>query len=238
MDITDELIRAKEDVEFEILALPGVVGVGIGLAESDGELAEDLAVVVYVQDANQTPPGIPSEVGGVPVCTVERSVAPCSFLEDKGRYPDIRGAIKITQPSLGVGTLGAVVEDSSSGELLGLSCRHVIGDPSMGDPFPYTVWQPTNPPLLPPIDRSDSIGVVVRSAFPQTPTPTSPQFMAGLVDAAVMKLDEACTAGRPPSRAIAGDGIGQPNLISAVTSTLDLGGPGPAAPTLCASAAM
>ncbi len=225
MDITPELIQAKSDAEFGILALPGVIGVAIGQGESQGQLTQDLAVVVYVQDASQAPTGIPEQIGGVSVCTVERHIEPCGF-PDGAQYPDVRGGIKVTYPLAGSGTVGVVVEDASNGEPLGLSCRHVVGDP--GQSFPYTVWQPTNPPLVGTVSPDDSLGAVVRSDYPHTSTPTSPSFQVGTVDAAVFRLDEAQSAGRSPSKAIAGLDPGQPNLVSAVTSTLDLSGPGPA----------
>ena len=43
MEITAEMIAAKKLVEWPILALPGVVGVGIGMLEENGILHDEVA---------------------------------------------------------------------------------------------------------------------------------------------------------------------------------------------------
>ncbi|MEV6117677.1 hypothetical protein AB0L59_35710 [Streptomyces sp. NPDC052109] len=227
MEIPSEVVEAKRLVEFDILALPGVVGVGLGMREEDGELFDELAAVVYVEDATQVPEGLPQEIGGVGVCVVERSVEPFGF-PDTARYSDVRGGIAILRPSMRApGTLGAVVVDTQSSERFGLTCYHVVGDPPElpGDSFPDSVWQPNNPPLThsPPPPKTDNLGEVARVTFPQDhPLPDSP-VVVGLVDAALVQLDVAANFGqRLPSPAIADQGIGQPNLVDSVTDISDL----------------
>jgi hypothetical protein len=44
-------------VEFGLLALPGVVGVGLGAREENEEFFDELAVRILVEDANQVPDG-------------------------------------------------------------------------------------------------------------------------------------------------------------------------------------
>jgi hypothetical protein len=194
MEIPPELVAAKAAVEWPILALPGVVGVGIGMREENGILIEELAVRVYVADRFAIPAGIPEVVAGVGVCIVEGVVKPS--VEDHTRYDPLVGGIRIAKPLRGAGSLGAVVQDSSTGELLGLSCFHVVGDTNAI--FPDTIWQPREPNLvvggfIPP---DDNIGRVVRVDFPQTPPlPFSP-LLAGLVDAAVFTLVPALEQGR------------------------------------------
>ncbi len=215
MDIPDELIEAKRVVELGLLGLPGFAGISLGMLEVDGEFFDELAVRIYVEDAANLPEGLPEEIAGVGVCIIERQFDPCGF-PDQSRYDDLMGGVRIAQPLRGAGTLGALVEDVTTGETLGLSCQHVVGDP--GQDF---VYQPTEPPMLPPISEADRIGEVVRSDAPHTPPlPFSP-ILVGMVDAAVVSLGAATgPASAPPrtlSRAIADQGPGQPPLVTAVT---------------------
>jgi hypothetical protein len=188
MVIPPELLAAKAAIEWTLLALPGVVGVGIGMREENGELFDELAVRVYVTDMLAIPQGIPEVVGDVPVCIVDGVVTPIA--EDFLRYNPLVGGIRIAKPTYGGGTLGAVVQDSSMRELLlGLSCYHVVGDANAV--FPDTIWQPQEPPLIAggSIPPGDNIGSVARVDFPQTPPlPFSP-VLVGLVDAAVFILN-------------------------------------------------
>jgi hypothetical protein len=218
MDIPFELVAAKRAAELALLALPGIVGVGLGMREVNGEFFDEVAVVVFVEDAAAVPLGLPAEVGGVAVCIVEREVEPCTF-PDTARYDQLVGGVQVTNPLRGLGTLGAVVEDTATGDLLGLSCYHVVGD--AGQSFPDTIWQPTNPPLVQgaKVSADDNIGEVVRTDFPRThPLPFSP-IQVGMSDAAVVTLDAARTAGRTISRAIVGPDGSQPNLVDALTAT-------------------
>ncbi len=216
MDIPAELIEAKRLTEPFLLALPGITGVGLGAREENGELFDELAVRVLVADA-ATAPELPREVGGVPVCVIERQYEPLGF-PDEHRYAELRGGIKITVPTHASGTMGAIVQDISDREPLGLSCYHVVGDP---DRFPNNVWQPHNPPLVvgSQLAKDDNVGDVVKVDFPQTsPLPFSP-VVTGLTDSAVFRLDAGFGQGRTVSRAIAGDGPGLPDMVTAVTAT-------------------
>lgn len=216
MEIPPELVAAKALVEWLILASPGVVGVGIGMREENGILLEELAVRVYVADRFAIPAGIPEVVGGIGVCIVEGLVEPVT--QDDTRYNPLVGGIRIAKPSRGAGTLGAVVQDTRTGELLGLSCFHVVGDTNAV--FPNTIWQPREPNLvvggfIPP---DDNIGRVVRVDFPQTPPlPFSP-LLAGLVDAAVFTLVPALEQGRELNSNIVGQAA--PSiLLDRITAT-------------------
>jgi hypothetical protein len=58
MEIPEELIEAKDEVQFELLEIPGVTGVGIGFREEGEEiLEEELAVRIYVADETKCPQG-------------------------------------------------------------------------------------------------------------------------------------------------------------------------------------
>jgi hypothetical protein len=202
MEIPSELIAAKKLAEWGILALPGVVGIGIGMREENDEFFDELAVRVYVADKSSIPLGIPEVIGGVGVCIVEALIEPIA--QDDGHYNPLVGGIKIEKPSKGFGTLGAIVQDSTTGELIGLSNYHVVGN--IGAIFPDTIWQPKAPPIpvgsVPSPD--DNIGGVIRVDFPQTPPlPFSP-VLAGLTDSAVFNLLPALNQGRSLSSNVIG----------------------------------
>ena len=165
MDIPDELVDAKRAVELDLLGLPGLVGIGLGMREADGEFLDELAVRILVEDATDVPAGLPDEIGGVAVCIIERQAQPCG-LPHISRYDDLMGGIRVSQPVRARGTLGALVEDASTGETLGLSCYHVAGGPGED-----SVYQPQEPNLIAgvPASTADKIGDVVSSRVSADP---------------------------------------------------------------------
>jgi hypothetical protein len=218
MDIPDEAVQAKSAVEFDLLALPGVTGVGLGAREENGEFSDELAVRVLVEDASDVPDGVPQDVEGVPVCVIERVYDPLgSVPPDTDRYPELRGGIKIASPRA-EGTMGVLVEDATTGEVLGLSNFHVTGP--VGNP----VWQPTAPPLVvgvPPA-KDDLVGDVATVDFPNTPPLPASPVVVGTTDSAVFRTDGAAAQQRGVSRAIADDkGLGFPDMVPAVTATAE-----------------
>lgn len=220
MDIPVELVAGKQAVELGLLALPGVVGVGLGMREEGGEVFDELAVRILVEDSSQVPFGLPGDIAGIAVSIVESRIEPCAF-PDLARYDDLMGGVRVVQPLRGAGTLAVLVQDNGTGGAVGLSCQHVVGDP--GQQFPDTIWQPREPNLVAPIPTDDNIGAVIRSDFPQTqPLPFSP-VVVGMTDSAVLDLGAAVsTTGVPPrtlSAAVADQGPGLPPLVAAVTAT-------------------
>ncbi|MFU2017694.1 hypothetical protein ACM6Q7_21960 [Peribacillus butanolivorans] len=223
MEITPELIAAVELAKWPILALPGVVGIGIGIREENGVLFDDeLAIRVHVSDISKVPPGIPEVVGSVVVCIIESNFKPyeeecclSEVSEDISHQKKIVGGIRIINPNAtGAGTLGAVVKDSETGELLGLSNAHVVK--MVND----MIWQPDHPPLVHGggLSQDDLIGRVERIDFPHTqPLPFSP-VLVGLTDAGVFKLGPALEHKRDLSPAIIGQNAPD-MLIDRITAT-------------------
>jgi hypothetical protein len=72
---SDPLSRAREVKarhESDLLARPGVVGVGVGLRQRDGQITEQITIVVMVR--RKRPPAdllpsdlLPTEIEGVPI---------------------------------------------------------------------------------------------------------------------------------------------------------------------------
>jgi hypothetical protein len=196
MEIPNELIDAVQALAPGLIALDGVNSVGVGFRQDGDDVVEELAVRVLVADANDVPAEVPEEVDGVRVCKIESPVEPL-VLPDTTRYTQLPGGAQIAQAPLAVGTLAAIVQDSVSGDRLGLTNHHVAGDAGT------TLWQPTAPAVIaggPPPDLADAIGVtsVFESPATQTiPTPAGPLLLLGRdIDAATIATQIAIDKGR------------------------------------------
>lgn len=64
MEIPVELIQNVYALAPTLTAIPGIVAVGAGFREENGELIDDLAVRVLVRDAFALPDGIPVAEAG------------------------------------------------------------------------------------------------------------------------------------------------------------------------------
>jgi hypothetical protein len=144
----------KEQVEDDLIARAGVVGVDIGEKITSGKNTGKLGIVVYVEKkkpASQVSKAqaIPAEIDGIPTdvqeLTIElqpayQRVEDVSLQVDTGTYSPLRGGISIGParsvhlvppdvPTAGdyvfSGTLGAIVKDRSSSAILALTNFHV-----------------------------------------------------------------------------------------------------------------
>jgi hypothetical protein len=100
----DEVIAAKRQVEEELLARPGVTGVGVGFREVGGELTDETVIRIYVEakrPADEVPSDllIPSEINGHRTDVVEKtfrlaeSPPADSALDKKGYTPAMSGGV-------------------------------------------------------------------------------------------------------------------------------------------------
>lgn len=207
MDIPQEALSGVDAVAANLMAIPGVTGVGVGLREDSGEVSEELAVRVLVADASNIPDGIPENIAGLGTCIVEFPVETL-FDPDTVRHDELQGGVQIQPAPSASGTLGAIVHDSNGVEI-GLTCHHVVGDP--GSP----VWQAEAPMIIAgsgtPVDLTDNIGKTLTAESPKTqtiPVPSGSQLLLGRpLDAATVSLDEARNQNRQISHEIA-DGFG------------------------------
>jgi hypothetical protein len=126
-----------EDAKTVLLALPGVVRVGMGLKEQSGKRTWEPCYRVYVReklDVVQLPlqHRIPPVIYGLLTDVLLDDDAIQLFedstpLPDHIRYRPLMGGISIgTETSNGVGTLGAVVRRNSDSAIMMLSCHHVL----------------------------------------------------------------------------------------------------------------
>jgi hypothetical protein len=134
--------RAKQQAERDLFAIPGVHTVGVGFKRVDGELTDEVAIVVYVDrklSREELRPGwlVPPTIAtfgddGEPVRTdvVERPRAvEYPHLPDgslAGRVRPVPGGRSI-EGNNGGGTLGGWVWDDVNDEPVLLSNNHVLG---------------------------------------------------------------------------------------------------------------
>lgn len=129
------LLRLQADVERELMKIPGVLGVGIGLKEVAGQRSDGICFRVYVAEKKpkaQVPSGqlVPSTIEGfaTDVVTVYREHL-AAFVEhwDLTEYTELRGGIAIaTEKSTGPGTLGWFGTRESDNAAVLLTCQHVL----------------------------------------------------------------------------------------------------------------
>ena len=75
IDELSEIRRIKEEVEAELLALPGITAVDIGVKYVGGKPTDVTAIRVYVRKKQDVPPEqtIPAEIQGVATDVIERT---------------------------------------------------------------------------------------------------------------------------------------------------------------------
>lgn len=130
-----EKVKAvKRKWQDALLSIPGVVSVGIS----------NKSILVRVKDW-ETAKKIPKEIDGVPV---RIQVGKIYFFSYVQRMRPVPGGVSISPwlETLGwAGTLGCLVKDSLTGQILGLTNAHVLGTPigdSPGLPRGHPVIQP------------------------------------------------------------------------------------------------
>lgn len=177
---TEEIRMVREEHEASMMAKKNVVGLGIGYKETKGVKTDRLALVVMVSKkvaAGELREGdlIPAEIEGVITDVIE--VGEIVALQARtDRWRPTPGGVSIGHYKITAGTLGALVRDSETNEILILSNNHVMANSNgatPGDP----ILQPG------PHDRGtvaeDTIASLVRFVpiqFESEPSPSSCQF--------------------------------------------------------------
>lgn len=179
----------KRAFENQLLELPGVTGVDVGLKEVDGEKTSAHAILVFVAHKGEYEPAneIPKRIEGVPTDVIEaifeqqvRVLDPdAEPAIDTKRYDPAQGGAEISPARFNTyyGSLGMIVADANSGALLWLSAYHVMCKDSSWPQADRRIVQPRrgNP-------ASDSIGRLVRGVYGKVDRPWSYDLY---VDAAV-----------------------------------------------------
>lgn len=152
----------------DLLALPNVVGVGIGGKQTHGVETGEFALVVFVE--KKLPPEflprgalVPKSLGKIKTDVVETGRFRL-LVENVGRYRPAPPGVSIGHYQITAGTFGAVVYDRQTGKPLILSNNHILanrtngadGRAQQGDP----ILQPG--PYDGGLLERDKIGVLTR----------------------------------------------------------------------------
>jgi hypothetical protein len=177
---TEEIRMVREKHEASMMAKKNVVGLGIGYKETKGVKTDRLALVVMV--SKKVAAGelrkedlIPAEIEGVITDVIE--VGEIVALQARtDRWRPAPGGVSIGHYKITAGTLGALVRDSETNEILILSNNHVMANSNGATP---------GDPILQPGPHDggtvaeDTIASLVRFVpiqFESEPSPSPCQF--------------------------------------------------------------
>jgi hypothetical protein len=188
MEIPPEVVAAKETLEGPLLQAGLITGIDFGLRDEDAPDPEDLALRIFVADAESVSFDVQAAIGGFPfpVVVIQRVFQIAAQLPDLTRFRPVMGGGSVAASrffaagTVHAGTLGAVVQDASDPSVFyGLSNFHVLCvDPSRAEGD--EIVQPEPGPLGQL--AGDRVGTLDHWSFPEN-TPI------GLVDAAVCRLE-------------------------------------------------
>jgi len=128
-EIQNKLLELQEEVKSELMLLPNVVNVGVGLKETAGKLTDEIVFQVFVKDkvgenTLQTEQIIPKEIRGFKTDVIKISKA--RKRSDTSEHRPIKGGIQIGNGKGHVGTLGCFARLVADGTLVLLSNHHVL----------------------------------------------------------------------------------------------------------------
>lgn len=141
MATVEELVAVKSRVEAEYLGRPGVTGVDVGFKQVGGELTDQIAIRVSVEEKRDDVPAdqrVPAEIDGNPTDVLERRYelqvasesVDVSAQADTTHYPSLQGGVsmgpsRVVGGSIFAGTLGAIVIDGVTNQRAALTNFHV-----------------------------------------------------------------------------------------------------------------
>ncbi len=138
----EEIKMVKERHEASMMAKKNVVGLGIGYKQTKGVKTDRLALVVMVSkkvaaEVLREGDVIPAEIEGVTTDVIE--VGEIVALQARtDRWRPAPGGVSIGHFKITAGTLGALVRDAETDEILILSNNHVMANSNgavQGDPI-------------------------------------------------------------------------------------------------------
>ena len=206
----EELARLHREAEEELKKIPGVVSVGFGVKESSGNLTDEIAFRVYVNEKKNKedlPPEeiIPSEIKGFKTDVLVLPKPISLACDDLNHYDPLIGGITIVnfkenaQGLIDRGTLGCfgtINGNTSRNNIVFLTNNHVVtwSGGAKGD----TIYQPKftmvngnatyNPEEKYPIGEIYDVGL--QSNYPyKYPEDASAQNENYFVDCAAVKVD-------------------------------------------------
>ena len=133
-----ELKRVQIHHQAMLLAMPNVIGVGIGLKSVQGRRGDRLCLAALVRRklpraALEAEALVPEELDGVPTDVVEVGDVRAEAVRTSRQRP-APGGVSFGHVRVTAGTFGCVVRDRASGDALLLSNNHVLADSNQGQP--------------------------------------------------------------------------------------------------------
>ena len=132
----ERALAVYDEVREELLQIPGVVEVGVGIKETGGELTEHVAFRVYVEEKlpeSEFPADkiIPKTIRGFPTDVIKRrdQIPAIGFNDedDSTNYAKKVGGIRIgSENGGGTGTLGCFCRRTTDNKVVFLSNHHVL----------------------------------------------------------------------------------------------------------------
>src|SRR5690606_19607691 len=114
------LRMTKEAVKEDILKKPNVIGIGVGLKEVQGQLTDQVSIVVLVRDKVPRAGLTPSQMVPPRVNSYETDVVEVGVIRAQqartDRWRPAPGGVSIAHYQVTAGTLGAVVRDRATGQ--------------------------------------------------------------------------------------------------------------------------
>lgn len=158
-DEMDALMRVLKENEKALRTRKGVYKVDIGYRWKDGKMTSEIAIRVHVkkkkpQNELEIKDVAPTELAGFPVDVIQSNIE----LHRRARHNPVIGGVETRNVNIGgVGTLGAVVFDSTTNQPMALSNHHVyVGNRANG-----ATGEQVNQPGT--ITNADATGTVTRS---------------------------------------------------------------------------
>lgn len=139
MSVMQHLLQVQAAVESQLLNKPNVIGVAVGLKETQGVWTDQMAIVALVQA--KRPIGqltnaerIPRQIDDLPTDVYEIGyVQALNALTPQSRFrPSIPSGVSMGHQNISAGTLGTIVKDRTTGEKLLLSNNHVFANSNDG----------------------------------------------------------------------------------------------------------
>lgn len=141
------LISLHPQAAKALSANPTVIGVGVGIKETQGSLTETLCYRVYVdRKLDSAHLGkhllVPETILGIPTDVLEKEPTILNSFPDTTKYPSLRGGVQIRNEyfsgdnSVGAGTIGCLARTVVGNKLVGLTAGHVLTDGRTGSPPP------------------------------------------------------------------------------------------------------
>lgn len=242
------IFRAVQEIqaryEESLLEKRNVIGVAMGYKESGGQLTNEPAVVVLVQqkqpvEALTAADRVPDKIEDVTTDVYEIGhIQALQMAGPRGRFrPNVPTGVSMAHYKVTAGTLGAVVKDRRSGDMLLLSNTHVFANANeamLGDPLlqPSSIDGGQNPAdVVAKLERFIPLSYLQGDVLPPGPTTNIPEptpepepetpSAGGVFDAVLLAVRRLFGGSSSTRTAQSSTAVGKASAQSAGTNAAD-----------------